>query len=54
VKLDSSARRLYLSHATQVDVRDADSGKIVGIAYLTGTNQVKVLPGGISGLLVES
>jgi len=30
VTLDNSARRLYLSHATQVDVLDADSGKVVG------------------------
>jgi len=30
VTLDSSARRLYVSHATQVDVLDADSGKVVG------------------------
>jgi DNA-binding beta-propeller fold protein YncE len=30
VTLDSSARRLYVSHATQVDVLDADSGKLVG------------------------
>jgi DNA-binding beta-propeller fold protein YncE len=28
--LDSSARRLYVSHATQVDILDADSGKIAG------------------------
>jgi len=28
--LDSSTRRLYVSHATQVDVLDADSGKVVG------------------------
>jgi DNA-binding beta-propeller fold protein YncE len=28
--MDSTARRLYLSHATQVDVVDADSGKVVG------------------------
>jgi DNA-binding beta-propeller fold protein YncE len=28
--LDSSARRLYVSHGTQVDVLDADSGKMVG------------------------
>ncbi len=28
--LDSSARRLYVSHGTQVDVLDADSGKVVG------------------------
>src|SRR6266480_7564069 len=30
VTLDSSARRLYLSHATQVDVVDADTGKVLG------------------------
>src|SRR3989441_7091771 len=30
VTLDSSTRRLYISHATQVDVLDADSGKVVG------------------------
>src|SRR5258707_8984619 len=30
VTIDSPARRLYLSHATQVDVLDADTGKVVG------------------------
>jgi DNA-binding beta-propeller fold protein YncE len=30
VTLDSTARRIYLSHATQVDVLDADSGKLIG------------------------
>lgn len=30
VTLDSSTRRLYLSHGTQVDVVDADSGKLIG------------------------
>src|SRR5579862_917155 len=30
VTLDSSARRLYISHATQVDVLDADTGKHLG------------------------
>src|SRR5204863_5209776 len=28
--LDNAARRLYVSHATQVEVLDADSGKMVG------------------------
>jgi DNA-binding beta-propeller fold protein YncE len=28
--VDSSARRIYVSHQTQVDVLDADSGKVVG------------------------
>jgi YVTN family beta-propeller protein len=31
VTLDSPARRLYVSHNTQVDVLDADSGKPVGV-----------------------
>ncbi len=30
VAIDSAARRIYLSHGTQVDVVDADSGKVVG------------------------
>jgi DNA-binding beta-propeller fold protein YncE len=30
VAIDSSARRLYVSHATQVEVLDVDSGKVVG------------------------
>src|SRR5436853_3320968 len=30
VTIDSSARRLYLSHGTQVDVVDADNGKLIG------------------------
>ena len=30
INIDSSARRLYVSHGTQVEVVDADSGKILG------------------------
>ena len=30
VTLDAAARRLYISHATQVEVVDADNGKLVG------------------------
>ena len=30
VTIDSSMRRLYLSHGTQVDVVDSDSGKLIG------------------------
>jgi DNA-binding beta-propeller fold protein YncE len=30
VSIDSAARRLYVSHATQVEVVDADSGKLLG------------------------
>ena len=31
VTLDGAARRIYLSHATQVDVIDADNGKKIGV-----------------------
>src|SRR5215510_8665255 len=30
VTIDSDSRRLYLSHGTQVDVIDADNGKLIG------------------------
>src|SRR5437588_11305771 len=30
VTIDSSARRLYLSHGTEVNVVDADNGKLIG------------------------
>src|SRR6187455_2562665 len=30
ITLDQATRRLYVSHGTQVDVVDADSGKLVG------------------------
>src|SRR5690349_24596273 len=30
VTIDSAARRLYLSHGTQVDVVNADDGKLIG------------------------
>src|SRR5256885_6496550 len=30
IAIDSSARRLYVSHGTQVEVLDADSGKLIG------------------------
>jgi len=45
VTLDSSARRIYLSHATQVDVRDADNGKVVGtIPDTPGVHGVAISP----------
>ena len=45
VTLDSSARRLYLSHATQVDVVDADTGKVVGtIPDTPGIHGVALAP----------
>ena len=30
IAIDSSTRRLYVSHSTQVEVMDADSGKLIG------------------------
>src|SRR5882724_13022399 len=30
LKVDESARRLYVSHGTEVEVLDVDSGKLVG------------------------
>ena len=45
VMLDSSARRIYVSHATQVDVLDADSGKVVGtIPDTPGVHAVAIAP----------
>jgi DNA-binding beta-propeller fold protein YncE len=41
VTIDSAARRLYLSHGTQVDVIDPDSGKLIGtIADTPGVHGV--------------
>src|ERR1041384_1186773 len=43
VTIDSAARRLYLSHGTQVDVVDADSGKLLGtIADTPGVHGVAI------------
>src|SRR6266571_3383094 len=43
VAIDSSARRLYVSHATQVEVLDADSGKVIGtIADTPGVHGIAI------------
>src|SRR6266567_335672 len=45
VAIDSSARRIYLSHGTQVDVVDADSGKVVGtIPDTPGVHGIAIAP----------
>ncbi|MDT7605225.1 MAG: hypothetical protein QOF61_3222 [Acidobacteriota bacterium] len=45
VTLDGSARRLYVSHATQVDVLDADTGKLIGsIPDTPGVHGVALAP----------
>ena len=45
VTIDSGARRLYLSHGTQVDVLDADSGKVVGAILDTpGVHGIAIAP----------
>src|SRR5258708_3323686 len=43
--VDSAARRLYISHGTQVDVVDADSGKIIGtIGDTPGVHGIAIAP----------
>ncbi len=43
--VDSSARRVYISHGTQVDVLDADSGKVVGaIPDTPGVHGIAIAP----------
>ena len=45
VTIDSAARRLYLSHSTQVDVIDPDNGKLIGtIADTPGVHGVAIAP----------
>ena len=45
VTLDSRPRRLYISHATQVEVLDADSGKVVGtIPDTPGVHGIAIAP----------
>jgi DNA-binding beta-propeller fold protein YncE len=45
VTVDSNNRRIYASHATVVDVLDADSGKIVGqIPQLHGVHGIAIAP----------
>ena len=45
VTIDSAARRLYLSHGTQVDVIDPDTGKLIGtIADTPGVHGVAIAP----------
>ncbi len=45
IMIDSSARRLYVSHGTQVDVLDADSGKVIGIiADTPGVHGIAIAP----------
>ncbi len=45
VTMDSAARRLYVSHATQVVVVDVDSGKVVGnIPDTQGVHGIAVAP----------
>src|SRR5436853_5916605 len=45
VTIDSAARRLYLTHGTQVDVIDPDSGKLIGtIGDTPGVHGVALAP----------
>ncbi len=43
--IDSGARRLYISHGTQVDVVDADSGKLLGtLSDTPGVHGIAIAP----------
>src|SRR5437588_3873686 len=45
VTVDSANRRIYASHATNVEVLDADSGKVLGqISQLHGVHGIAVAP----------
>ncbi len=45
ITVDSAARRLYVSHGTQVNVLDADTGKAVGVIQDTpGVHGIAIAP----------
>jgi YVTN family beta-propeller protein len=45
IVFDASSNRLYVSHGTQVDVLDADSGKVLGkIADTPGVHGIAIVP----------
>src|SRR5882724_5686271 len=44
LKVDESARRLYVSHGTRVDVLDVDSGEILGNIPTLGVHGIAVAP----------
>ena len=45
VTVDSAARRVYVSHSTQVEVLDADTGKIIGaITDTPGVHGIAITP----------
>src|SRR5437588_174922 len=49
INIDSSARRLYVSHSTQVEVVDADTGNVVGTVPAKGDGEMAVI--GSEGLI---
>jgi YVTN family beta-propeller protein len=45
LRVDPDSRRLYVSHATRVDVLDADTGKVIGeIAPMNGIHGIAIVP----------
>jgi DNA-binding beta-propeller fold protein YncE len=45
IVFDSSSNRLYVSHGTEVDVLDADSGKVLGrVADTPGVHGIAIVP----------
>ncbi len=54
VKVDPEARRVYVSHATQVEVLDADTGTVVGtVPDLKGVHGIEVVPELNKGFITE-
>jgi len=54
VKVDPEARRVYVSHATEVQVLDADTGDLVGtIPDLKGVHGIEVVPELHKGFITE-
>jgi YVTN family beta-propeller protein len=54
VKVDPEARRVYVSHATQLEVLDADTGGLVGtIPDLKGVHGIEVVPEFQKGFITE-
>src|SRR4051794_33973723 len=45
IVFDSSSNRLYVSHGTEVDVLDADSGKVLGkVEDTPGVHGIAIVP----------
>ena len=53
LKVDESARRLYISHGTRVDVLDVDSGEILGNIPTLGVHGIALAPEFVRGFISD-